>query len=160
MPTNIVPSVLDRLLDHVRREAEEAGVFGPVSIRNGTLVCQAKASAAPASYRIAAEGGKLWVLLVTADRWLSESIEGDLMHTGDKIEELIDEELVELGGASDPRPCEHFRSDDLLFTFRTAIPLGAQGIESTDAPGRAARWLLAYEAAFRRLGDMEASEDE
>ena len=33
---------------------------------------------------------------MTKDRWLSESIEGDLEHTGDELEELLEEELVEL----------------------------------------------------------------
>jgi len=141
----------DELIDPVRRAADAAGAFGPVAVREGRLICHAKAAAEPASYRLGFEGGTLWVSLVTADRWLSESIEADLMHTGDKIEDLIAEELVELGGA---RPaggikCEHFRSDDMLFTFRTPVPADAAS---------ATRYLLAYEACFRRLGDMGAGE--
>jgi hypothetical protein len=111
------------------------------------VVCHARRAASPASYRAFSEGGRVWVALVMADRWLSESIEADLLHTGDKIEDLVHEELIELG-YNGPRPAiEHFRSDDLLFTFRTPI--------AGDDPRDVTRCLLAYEAAFRNLGDMD-----
>ena len=51
--------------------------------------------------------------------WLSESIESDLMHSGDKLDELIEEELVDQGEEPGHISFEHFRSDDMLFTFRT-----------------------------------------
>lgn len=131
---------------------ERSGVFGPVSIKAGMLVCIAKDAAAPASYRLSADAGKIWVSLVMADRWLSESIESDLMHTGDKMEDLLEEELVEQGLPPNPLPIEHFRSDDLLFTFRSPLPAAA------DAE-TAAKCLLAYEACFAKLGDMSAGPD-
>ncbi len=155
----IGPTSLERLLKAVRARAEAAGVFGGVEVRDGMLVCRAKASAESASYRLLTDAGRLWVALVMADRWLSESIEADLMHTGDKMEDLIEEELVELGVQGARVTCEHFRSEGLLFTFRSpvALPPGAAGgIDSADAPEAAAAWLLAYEAAFRSLGDMSA----
>ena len=144
------PSI-ETLLSAVRQRAERAGVFAGTEVRAGGLVCRAKAAAAPASYRLGEEGGRVWVSLVTADRWLSESIEADLMHTGDKIEDLLEEELVEQGLHGERPAVEHFRSDDLLFTFRTPVPV----VEA----GRVGAYLLAYEACFRRLGDMEAGEE-
>lgn len=86
------------------------------------------------------------------------------MHHGDPIEELVEEELVEL--SSEPRgtrrdraaierpTVQHFRSDDLLYTFRT--PLAGDPPSADEAT----RYLLAYEAAFRELGDVEADPDE
>ena len=74
------------------------------------------------------------------------------MHTGDKLEELIEEELIEHGIEGVRPTFEHFRSDDMLFTFRTAI--------DTDDPNIALNWLLAYEACFRNLGDMDSSGDD
>ena len=35
--------------------------------------------------------------MLTKDRWLSESIEAEVMHHGDSLEELIEEELIDLG---------------------------------------------------------------
>lgn len=139
---------LAAILDDARSRAEASGAFGAIGIKSGRLVCHARASASPASYRIFEDGGRLWVALVMADRWLSGSIETDLLHTGDKVEDLIEEELVELGLTGHHPVVEHFRSDDLLFTFRTPLP-------QRDA-ATAAAFLLAYEACFRRLGDMEA----
>ncbi|MBL9031118.1 MAG: hypothetical protein JNM80_05365 [Phycisphaerae bacterium] len=148
-------AVTEAMLSGVRAEAERAGVFGEVVVRGGMLVCRAKGPEAPASYRVFGEGGRVWVSLVMADRWLSESIESDLMHTGDKIEDLVAEELAELGEASAEVRVEHFRSDDLLFTFRTPIPASAAG-----SVAGVTRWLLAYEACFRRLGDMGGEGDQ
>lgn len=144
------------LLESVRSLAERAGVFGPVSIRDGVLICIAKAAAAPASYRMFEEGGRLWVSLVMADRWLSESIESDFEHTGDKPEDLVEEELIELRAPITKLKVEHFRSDDLLFTFRSPLPFSLNPSSAPDA----ARVLLAYEACFAKLGDMSAGEGE
>ena len=140
-------------LEDVKRRAEQAGRFSRVMVRDHRVVCEADGSAEPAWYRVERDDGRLWVSLVMRDRWLSESIEADLMHTGDKLEELIEEELVEHGVEGVRPSFEHFRSEDMLFTFRSPIGSG----EDAEA---AARWLLAYEACFRQLGDMEAGEDE
>jgi hypothetical protein len=144
------------LLEMAATLAASSGVFGPVAVKNGQVVCHAAASAAPASYRLFLENGTLWVSLVMADRWLSESIETDLLHTGDKVADLLEEELVELDLPAASLKIEHFRSDDLLFTFRSPIPVVA---ESPDAARQAVQYLLAYEACFRNLGDMNAGPD-
>ena len=88
------------------------------------------------------------------DRWLSESIETDLVHTGDKLDELLEDELVDLGWTHGRLPFEHFRSDDLLFTFRTPIDLARCGASEV------ATVLLAYERCFRELGDMDGSDED
>ncbi len=154
---------LAQSLAAVRTRALDSGVFGPVTLHHSPrprLDCKAKAAAAQASYRVESDGGKVWVSLVTPDRWLSESIESDLMHTGDKLEELIEEELVELGCRTGCPGFEHFRSDDKLFTFRTAVPLPPGGESTPAGIELIVQFLLAYEACFRNLGDMNADEDE
>lgn len=151
MPTTSPPNLLHRLAER----AKSAGVFGPVGVREGILICHAKASAAPASFRVFAIGEVLWVSLVMADRWLSESIETDLLHSGDSITALLDEELMDLGGRAGTA-CEHFRSDDLLFTFRSPLAIPRERWDTPEGEEAALRLLLAYESCFRRLGDMEA----
>ena len=131
----------------------------------GRLVCEARASAAPAEYRVGFEDGRVWVSLVTGDRWLSHSIEADLLHTGDKIEELLEEELVEQGLEIGSLGYQHYRSEDKLYTFRSALPVALGGSGSEDegaaaaAAAAAAKALLAYEACFRHLGDMDARDE-
>lgn len=154
------PMLPETFLKALADRARAAGVFGPVSIRDGMLVCHAKASAAPASYRVLEDKGQVWVALVMADRWLSESIESQLVENGDKVETLVREEMIDLGEASPPTiACEHFRSDDLLFTFRTPVQRVSTGSSLVDV-SRAALFLLAYEAAFRQLGDMNEGGDD
>ena len=153
-----IPPAMQTLLDAVAASARRAGVFAGVVVQPGTVVCDAKASAAPAQYRITFEGGpqggKVYAEVTTADRWLSHSIEADLLNTGDKLEELIDEELVELGAAPLHAKVEHFRNDAKLFVFRSALPMSPSHAEEHASAMLAARALLAYEACFSKLGDM------
>ncbi|MBX3317526.1 MAG: hypothetical protein KF902_11780 [Phycisphaeraceae bacterium] len=150
------------LLGGVLARATGAGVFRRVSIEGGSrLECEAKGAAAPASYRVEVDGDVVSVSLVMADRWLSHSIEADLLNTGDKLSELLDDELADFGvriGGRDASglAVEHYRSEDKLFTFRTRLPGRASERTADEVSGV----LLAYEACFRNLGDMEADGDE
>jgi hypothetical protein len=144
------------LIEHVAREARAAAVFGNVEVRGQGLSCRAAASAAPAAYRLEHSGERLYVSLVTADRWLSQSVEADLVHTGDSLAELLEEELANLSCPA-KATFEHYRSDDKLFTFRTPVPAGR---DAADSARMALAFLLGYEACFRNLGDMSAGEDE
>lgn len=147
------------LLETVRARVERSGVFGSVATVRGMVVCEARDAGAPAEYRLFEDAGAVWVGLFTADRWLSQSIEQDLVHTGDKLEELMEEELADQG---EPKPgsalkFEHFRDDDRVFTFRVRTPLTGS---APDGAERAARWLLACEAMFARLGDMQGGDED
>lgn len=163
MMTAITPN-LETFLGRVGERARDSGVFGEISLLSDRLVCQAKEPAAPAEYRVGLDGdpGVIWVSLVTADRWLSESIETDLLHTGDKLDELIDEELAELGYEGPSPGFQHYRSDDKLFTFRSALPVGIDAAQRGEVAAieLAAVCLLAYEACFRNLGDMQAGDED
>jgi hypothetical protein len=150
----------------IAKDAEDAGVFARVRAVGERVECDAKDAAAPAFYRVDLQraSGKptVCVSLVTADRWLSQSIEQDLVHTGDKLADLIDEELAELGHppvAKGSIKVEHYRSDDKMYTFRT--PMMPMGEATTPEAARSiGLHLLAYEAAFRELGDMPGGDEE
>lgn len=143
------------LLASVRAAADSADVFASVEIVGEMLRCRARDAAEEAWYRVRRDADHWVVELVTADRWLSESIESDLMHYGDPIEELVEEELAEIerargGTHTGPPAIQHFRSEDRLYTFRA--PISAAGANAD--PQAAINMLLAFEAAFRELGDM------
>ncbi len=152
-----VPAALLRVFEAVGASARAAGVFGPVEVREGMLWAAAKGAPEEAHYRLEWDAGKLWVSLVTPARYLSQSIEADLMFTGDKVEELIEEELGALGVEGGAPQVEHFRSADKLFTFRSPVRGAGADERSADV---ACKWLLAYEAAFRDLGDVGSKEEE
>jgi len=164
------------LLEGVRVRAARAEVFRPVNLSPSLLrlTCPAANSAEPAEFRLDVQPDRagqprVWVSLVTANRWLSQSIEADLVHTGDKIGELLDEELADqdydvksaaLRGLK--TTFEHFRSEPpfKLFTFRSALPFTVELANEASSIELASQWLLAYEACFRRLGDMDAGQEE
>ena len=64
----------------------------------------------------------------------------------------LDEELADVGYDGPTPTYEHFRSDDMLFTFRTKVP-------RVDAD-TVLKFLLGYEQCFRNLGDMEESDED
>lgn len=149
---------VSQILEEVRSGAERSGAFAAVRLADGRVECRARGCESEAHYRIEAEQGRWWVSFVTPDRWLSESIEADLQHTGDDLEELLEEELAEQG-LEIRLPYQHYRSEDRLFTFRSPVPAETGAGEAAVADA-AVRCLLAYEACFRALGDVAGSGDE
>lgn len=139
--------------DAIKEVVDRAGVFAEVRTGDDLLECRAQGASEPAYYRVFFENGAAWVALVTKDRWLSESIEADLMHTGDPLEELLEEELADQGFEGETPGCEHFRSEDMMFTFRSKVPGVAEPLDDSMVEPTS-RVLLAYEACFRQLGDM------
>lgn len=151
-----------RVLNFVRDQAERSELFGEITFLNDqTLSLEAPDAAAPAFYRVGFDQGKLFVSLVTPDRYLSQSVEQDLVHTGDKLSDLIHDELIDVDHPAPYVPTvEHFRDREKLFTFRTPIPPAELSLTG-DEPARRV-WLLlkAYQACFVNLGDIDASEDD
>lgn len=151
-----------RMLRAVAERARGAGVFGAVTLEETPprLVCAAPASPERAEFRVEDHGGTLYVSLVTPARYLSQSIEQDLVHQGDKIEELLADELIDQESAILSLRVEHFRDAEKLFTFRSALPLGADDLSGPDAGEAVARVLLAYAACFLPLGDLSAGAED
>lgn len=146
---------MNDFLAAVQNLAQKSTRFARVELQGDVLRCDAKDAASPAWYLVDRDGDGWAVSLLTADRWLSESIEGDMLEGRDTAEELIDDELVEVGFEGRAQQVKHFRDDDKRYVFRSRIPGVAASATAADAP-RAAMYLLAFEAAFASLGDMQA----
>lgn len=110
-----------------------------------------------AAFRVQAEGDGLVVAWLSANRYLSQSIEADLMWTGDDLNDLIDEEVAEAGYTGpELGRVEHFRDEQKRFTFRSKLAL----LPSKATAQQIASLVLGYHAAFAELGDMKPGEDE
>lgn len=152
---------LDSVFNDVADRIRQQGVFDAVDQAAGSIICKASEVESEAQYRACLEpgGARLWIGLYTPDRWLSESIEADLMHLGDKLEELLEEELVDQG-FDGVLPVEHFRDDDKQYVFRSPIACDARDQAARHAlADRLSRALLAYEATFSQLGDMKPADE-
>lgn len=153
-------SSVQAALEQIAAAAREAGVFGQVTVSDGMLGCAAATSADPAEYRVTIEGGRVWVSLVTAARYLSQSIEQTLVHSGDKAGDLLRDELIDFGlltSHTDPMPLvEHFRSPppEKLYTFRTPTALTPADLATAQGQDAVLKSLLAYRACFDELGGM------
>lgn len=142
------------LLQSLAEHARSAGVFAEVEVHADRLRCMAKDAPAPAWYELATDGDAWTIRFATPDRWLSESVEADLMHTGDPLEELLEEELAEHGWIGSVPQVRHFRDDARVYIFENTLPTDG------DARDLAGRFLLAYEAAFRELGDVAGGDED
>ncbi len=140
--------------------ARDADVFDEIIVEDNRLRCVARGSAEPAEYRIDLVDGEVWVSLSTEDRWLSGSIEGDLMNSGDDLDEMIEEECVDQGCKDPHSKFEHFRDTEMRYTFRSKIGIDPNSSDTGAIAAEAARWILGYEAAFRDLGDMSEPEED
>jgi hypothetical protein len=146
-----------KLYEHVRAGAEQADVFADVKVAADGVRCEADGSAEPAFYRVYIEEGEVWVAMETEDRWLSGSIEGDLVGTGDKLDELLEEEIIDLGHHNAVVEFEHFRSPEKVYVFRSKL---STPLDDPNAPAHALIWLLGYETVFRDLGDMSEDDED
>ena len=148
------------LYEEVGDRVRKPDVFEKVHRTDERLICKAKGIESEAYYsvEIPDEHDRVWIALQTLDRWLSESIEAELMFQGEKIEDLLEEELSD-HGLERRVDVQHFRDEQKRYTFRSEIALPAD--EVLDGPemiDRVTRALLAYEATFRELGDMKPAE--
>lgn len=147
---------MNDVLQTIQKNAIESGRFADIRSEGARLRCAAAEAAAEAWYTVEPDGDGWAVGLETGDRWLSESIEGDMLEGRDTAEELVDDELVEVGFPHRCPKVKHYRDDAKVYVFRSEIPL--DGIADTGAG--IATYLLAFEAAFSQLGDMQGSSAE
>jgi len=133
--------------------ALDSGRFQNATVNGPAVRCRAKDASAEAWYVIDKTDGHWSVALETADRWLSESIEGDMLEGRDTAEELVDDELVNLDFPNRCPQVKHYRDDAKVYVFRSRVPLEGIADETTGV----ATYLLAFEAAFSQLGDMQES---
>ena len=146
-------------LENIADRLRESNAFATV-VSDGTCIrCRARDVESDAYYVFAVSDTRPSVRFETPDRWLSESVEAELYHSSDSLEELLEESLDELEWPIERVPVttfRHFRSDDFLYTFENDVPIG-----EGDPDEAAAIWMLAYEATFRALGDVAGeTEDE
>ena len=120
-------------------------------ITGGTITMKAPHDVG-AWYEISPTEGGCLLALMTEDRWLSESIEGDLEHTGDELEELFEEELVELNWDGAVPTFRHFRNEKREYVFSCVWP--------SAAPAEIAVALQAMVVMFTELGDMGGEDEE
>ena len=148
---------ITRTLETCLNLGREADVFDEMTIHSDStgkrLVAMARGAAAEAMYSLECQDGIWHVQMLTKDRWLSESIEAEVMHHGDSLEELIEEELIDLGLDSVEVMMQHYRDDDFRYVFKSPITADATDTEI-------ATWLLGYDAAFKQLGDMTEDQED
>ncbi len=152
-----MPEEIRPLLQEVADKARETGAFSSVALDASGVCARFIDTDVDASFRIDFgehwDNGGLEVSMKTPDRWLSQSVEATLVNSGDSLEELIDEELVELGCEDGPLALKHFRDEKMRYVFVSPAPSGAEA-------GTLVACLLAYERAFAPLGDFAGDEDD
>lgn len=146
-----------QVLTSLHASAKQAGVFASITLDGPRLECEALDAAAPAQYRVEITPDGWAISLGTVDRWLSESIESQLVESRDSMEDLLREELVDLEWTDAPPKIRHFRDDARRYVFECTV---AFGCDATDDLRRTSCFLLAFQSMFRQLGDMSGAQSE
>lgn len=147
---------LAALLSTVADQARATGAFATVELAGNLISCTALTNE-EAAYRVEPHEAGVCITWVSANRYLSQSIEADLMWTKDDLDELLAEELTDAGYRGPAlKPLDHYRNEEKLFTFRGVIPASAASLRADDL----VKCLLAFSATFGQLGDMKPGEDE
>ena len=133
----------------------ESGLFGEIELKAGGLWAHHPGEA-EAAYRIElGQGNEVAASWSTPDRYLSQSIEAELMWTRDDLDDMLDEELSDLGwSAGRLKPLKHYRDEREQFVFRTTLPMRADELIAAHGDDLA-RCILAFERVFSELGDMK-----
>ncbi len=143
------------ILSTLAPEARTLDVFGSITLVGDVLELQVRPAEVSAHYYVQIiSSHEAKVGLRTADRWVSESIEADLMHTGDSLDELLEDELVDLHSALKWK-VDHFRDDSKRYTFCSKVNWSG----NENPVSLLLTVLRAYEATFRQLGDLKPEEE-
>lgn len=150
-------ATLSTVFDSAVQPLTEAQVFASVSRTDTGVRCDALHVQEECYYALNAKpDGTVWVGWYTPDRWLNESVEADLVHTGDTIDELLEEELIDQD-ISQKLTLEHLRNQDKVFVFRGKLELPS---DTAQAVQLLVNVLRAFQACFLELGDMGPDEEE
>ncbi len=150
-------ATLSSVFDAAVQPLTESGAFAKVARTDAGLRCDALHVEEECYYAVTADpDGTVRAGWYSPDRWISGSIEGDLVHTGDKIDELLEEELVDQG-VSQSIALEHYRNNDKVFVFHGRLDLPS---DPAEASALVVKVLLAFQACFVELGDMSPEEDD
>lgn len=142
-----------RLSETIGTDATIRDAFAAVRVEGSRLTCVAKDAAAPAQYTLEFFETGWRIALTTADRWLSESIESQLVESRESLEELLEEELKDLDCAKAPPHVRHFRDESKQYVFECTLPIdtAAEDVRTH---------FLAFESTFRQLGDMSGTDSD
>ncbi len=140
-----------RLLEAIAADATVRNLFADIRQDGARMHCLAKASAAPAHYTLEVAESQWRMALATSDRWLSESIESQLVESRDSLEELFEEELKDLDCATAAPTIRHFRDESKQYVFECTLPSASATADDVRTH------FIAFESMFRQLGDMSGA---
>ncbi|MEM1167276.1 MAG: hypothetical protein AAGI30_13415 [Planctomycetota bacterium] len=157
-----LPASLGALLERAAELARSEDAFESAEVDGGVLRVTPADCEHECDYRVEAVDGSLFAGWYTPDRYLSQSVEAELVYTGDDLDDLVDEELADQPGWTLPTrlaPFEHLRTESKVFTFRSRTPLGVDAGDSAAHAASLIAALVAYDLAVRQLGDMKPDDE-
>ncbi len=151
----MTPHDAQPFIESIRTDAQCAERFAQIRRDGARLTCTAKDAAAPAQYTLEALATGWRIALSTGDRWLSESIESQLVESRDSLEDLFEEELKDLDCTGAAPKVRHFRDEEKQYVFECTL---AAADETASSLALVRTYFLAFESTFRQLGDMSGAD--
>lgn len=160
MPTAL-PANAEAFLHDITSALEAHDRFDRATRHGARVEAHATATPDEALFCVEIDDEGVWLAWASEDRYLSQSIEAELVFTGDDLDDMIDEEIVDAGwDLGKLAPNAHFRDDERRFVFRCKAPVDAETLDpKTHAPAFASA-LAGMVEAFAELGDMQPDDDD
>ncbi len=159
--TTTIPANASAFLDELATRLKAHDRFDSAERKGHLVTAHATGTPEEAQFCVEVDDAGVWFTWATENRYLSQSIEASLMFSGDDLDDMVDEEIVDTGwNLGKLVPNTHCRDEDMRFVFRWKTPIGPKAIDAKDHAPHFANALAGVVEAFVELGDMSEDEDD
>lgn len=159
--TTTIPANADAFLNEALKLCEAHERFDTAQRVGDVVTCHAHGTVDEAQFCIEVDDEGVWLTWASVDRYLSQSIEAELTYTGDDIDDMVDEEIVDAGwNLGKLTPNTHYRDEDMRFVFRWKTGITAADLDAGTHAPTFANALAGMVEAFVELGDMVPGDDD
>ncbi|GAB4515536.1 MAG: hypothetical protein Tsb0013_20120 [Phycisphaerales bacterium] len=159
--TTAIPANAHAFLDEALTHCAAHPRFDRAERVGDIVTCHATDTPDEAQFCIEVDHEGVWLTWASTDRYLSQSIEAELMFTGDDLDDMVDEEIVDTGwDLGKLTPNTHYRDNDMRFVFRWKTPIDPGAIDAKHHAEPFAKALAGVVEAFAELGDMSEDDED
>ena len=159
--TTAIPANADAFLNEALKLCQAHERFDTAQRVGDLVTCHAHGTVDEAQFCIEVDDDGVWLTWASLDRYLSQSIEAELMFTGDDLDDMVDEEIVDAGWELGKlAPNAHHRDEDMRFVFRWKTAITPDTVDAGAHAEPFAKALAGMVEAFAELGDMAPEDDD
>ena len=161
MMTDALAPNAQALLTRIAERALAHDVFDSAEVKGSMVYAHATDSPEEAFYRVEIDEEGVFVSWASEDRYISQSIEAELMWTGDDLDDMIDEGAQDAGWTlGRMEPLKHYRDEGMHFVYRSKTPIAPADADAGAHADQLVAAMAGYAEAMAEFGDMKPESDD